>query len=128
MEVDKEEEEWSRIAKALNFPFDGVDLTGEDRNAWFKDFRVDGEENLRKRARFISFINTQREKKSAASLRSVVKETVKKVFEDQKTETAIMSKAKQDFTDNLLTDLGTLEGTITSLRLGHSRDNLSYIA
>ena len=107
----------------------GVDLTGEDRNAWFKDFRVDGEENLRKRAHFISFIiNTQREKKSAASLRSVVKETVKKVFEDQKTETATMSKAKQDFTDNLLTDLGTLEGTITSLRLGHSRDNLSYIA
>ena len=110
MEVDEEEEEWSGIAKTLNVPFDGVDLTGEDRNAWFKEFRVDGEGNLRKRARFISFINTQKEKQKAAffgaSLGSVVEKAVKNAFEDQKTETAIMSKAKQDFTDNLLSDLG----------------------
>ena len=50
--------------------------------------------------------SAQKEKKSAASLWSVVKEAVKEAFEDEKTETAIMSKAKQDFTDNLLTELG----------------------
>jgi hypothetical protein len=44
-----------------------MDLTGDDRNAWFKDFRVAGRENRHKRARFISFVNKQNEKKRTDS-------------------------------------------------------------
>jgi hypothetical protein len=43
---------------------------------------------------------------STPTIASVVKQAVKEAFEDQKTETAIMSKANPDFTYSLLSDLG----------------------